>query len=149
MFSARSLLPGNGASVTCLRESREPITTLNVASYVTPLVVRNFWLWYFYPRPTGRCLKNLRNRKPSRRGRRRRRKGRKTLRNRINGSDDFFSGSVKGFIVIAIFFAIFIFFFSIWKIFFIIRIQITVAGNSSNEKSSKFFLSICWQMYKW
>ena len=44
MFSAQSLLAGNGASVTCLRESREPITTLNVANYVTPLVVRNFWL---------------------------------------------------------------------------------------------------------
>ena len=44
MFSAQSLLVGNGVSVTCLRESREPITTLNVATYVTPLVVRNFWL---------------------------------------------------------------------------------------------------------
>ena len=44
MFSAQSLLAGNGASVTCLRESREPITTLNVATYVMPLVVRNFWL---------------------------------------------------------------------------------------------------------
>ena len=44
MFSAQSLLAGNGASVTCLRESREPITTLNVVAYVTPLVVRNFWL---------------------------------------------------------------------------------------------------------
>ena len=43
MFSAQSLLAGNGASMTCLRESREPITT--VVSYVTPLVVRNFWLW--------------------------------------------------------------------------------------------------------
>ena len=31
MFSAQSLLAGNG-------------TTLNVAIYVTPLVVRNFWL---------------------------------------------------------------------------------------------------------
>ena len=51
MFSAQSLLAGNGASVTCLRESREPITTLNAATYVTPLVVRNFWLWkqYAYP----------------------------------------------------------------------------------------------------
>ena len=46
MFSAQSLLAGNGASVTCLRESREPITTLNLATYVTPLVVRNFWLWF-------------------------------------------------------------------------------------------------------
>ena len=45
MFSAQSLLAGNGASVTCLRESREPITTLNLVTYVTPLVVRNFWLW--------------------------------------------------------------------------------------------------------
>ena len=45
MFSAQSLLAGNVASVTCLRESREPITTLNVATYVTPLVVRNFWLY--------------------------------------------------------------------------------------------------------
>ena len=44
MFSAQSFLAGNCASVTCLRESREPITTLNVATYVTPLVVRNFWL---------------------------------------------------------------------------------------------------------
>ena len=44
MFSAQSLLAGNGASVTCLRESRKPITTLNFATYVTPLVVRNFWL---------------------------------------------------------------------------------------------------------
>ena len=44
MFSAQILLAGNGASVTCLRESREPITTLNLATYVTPLVVRNFWL---------------------------------------------------------------------------------------------------------
>ena len=33
MFSAQSLLAGNGASVTCLRESRKPITTLNVATY--------------------------------------------------------------------------------------------------------------------
>ena len=46
MFSAQSLLAGNGASVTCLRESREPITTLNLATYVTPLVVRNFWLCF-------------------------------------------------------------------------------------------------------
>ena len=38
MFSAQSLLAGNGASVTCLQESREPITTLNVATYVTPLL---------------------------------------------------------------------------------------------------------------
>ena len=44
MFSAQSLFAGNGASVTCLQESREPITTLNEATYVTPLVVRNFWL---------------------------------------------------------------------------------------------------------
>ena len=46
MFSAQSLLAGNGASVTCLRESDEPITTLNVhvATYVAPLVVQNFWL---------------------------------------------------------------------------------------------------------
>ena len=44
MFSAQSLLAGNGASVTSLRKSREPITALNVATYVTPLVVRNFWL---------------------------------------------------------------------------------------------------------
>ena len=44
MFSAQSLLAGNGASVTCLRESLEPITTLNVATNVTPLVARNFWL---------------------------------------------------------------------------------------------------------
>ena len=44
MFSDQSLLAGNGASVTCLRESREPITKSNVATYVTPLVVRNFWL---------------------------------------------------------------------------------------------------------
>ena len=35
MFSAQSLLAGNGASVTCLQESREPITTLNLATYVT------------------------------------------------------------------------------------------------------------------
>ena len=48
MFSAQSLLAGNGASVTCLRESREPITTLNVATDVTPLVVRNFWLCVFW-----------------------------------------------------------------------------------------------------
>ena len=44
MFSAQSLLFGNGTSVTCLRKSREPITALNVATYVTPLMVRNFWL---------------------------------------------------------------------------------------------------------
>ena len=44
MFSAQSLLASNGASVTCLRESREPITTLNVATYVMPLVVQNSWL---------------------------------------------------------------------------------------------------------
>lgn len=44
MFSAQSLLVGNGTSVTCLRKSREPITALNVATYVTPLMVRNFWL---------------------------------------------------------------------------------------------------------
>ena len=45
MFSAQSLLVGNGTSVTCLRKSREPITALNLATYVTPLMVRNFWLW--------------------------------------------------------------------------------------------------------
>ena len=45
MFSVQSLLVGNGTSVTCLRKSREPITALNVATYVTPLMVRNFWLW--------------------------------------------------------------------------------------------------------
>ena len=45
MFSAQSWLVGNGTSVTCLRKSREPITALNVATYVTPLMVRNFWLW--------------------------------------------------------------------------------------------------------
>ena len=45
MFSVQSLLVGNGTSVTCLRKSREPITVLNVATYVTPLMVRNFWLW--------------------------------------------------------------------------------------------------------
>ena len=33
MFSAQSLLAGNGASVTCLRESSELITTLNVAAH--------------------------------------------------------------------------------------------------------------------
>ena len=44
MFSAHSLLVGNGTSVTYLRKSREPITALNVATYVTPLMVRNFWL---------------------------------------------------------------------------------------------------------
>ena len=33
MFWAQSLLAGNGAGVTCLRESRTPITTLNVATY--------------------------------------------------------------------------------------------------------------------
>ena len=43
MFWAQSLLAGNGAGVTCLRESRTPITTLNVATYVTPFIVRNFW----------------------------------------------------------------------------------------------------------
>ena len=47
MFSAQSLLAGNGTSVTCLRESREPITALNVATYVTPLVVRNFGMSNF------------------------------------------------------------------------------------------------------
>ena len=45
MFSAQSLLLGNCTSVTCLRKSREPITACNVATYVTPLMVRNFWLW--------------------------------------------------------------------------------------------------------
>ena len=39
MLSAQSLIAGNVASVTCLRENREPITTLNVATYTTPLVV--------------------------------------------------------------------------------------------------------------
>ena len=39
MFWAQSLLAGNGAGVTCLRESPEPITTLNVTTYVTPLMV--------------------------------------------------------------------------------------------------------------
>ena len=48
MFSVQSLLVGNGTSVTCLRESREPITALNVATYVTPLMVRNFWLCQHY-----------------------------------------------------------------------------------------------------
>ena len=33
MFSAQSVLVGNGNSVTCLRKSREPITELNVATY--------------------------------------------------------------------------------------------------------------------
>ena len=42
MFWAQSLLAGNGAGVTCLRESRTPITTLNVATYVTPFMIRNF-----------------------------------------------------------------------------------------------------------
>lgn len=46
MFSAQSLLVGNGTSVTCLRKSREPITALNVATYVTSLMVRKFWLCY-------------------------------------------------------------------------------------------------------
>ena len=45
MFSVQSLLVGNGTSVTCLRKTREPITALNVATFVTPLMVRNFWLW--------------------------------------------------------------------------------------------------------
>ena len=44
MFSVQSLLVGNGTSVTCVLKSREPITALNVATYVTPLMVRNFWL---------------------------------------------------------------------------------------------------------
>ena len=44
MFWAQSLLAGNGTGVTCLREIREPITTLNVITYVTPLMFRNFWL---------------------------------------------------------------------------------------------------------
>ena len=44
MFSAHSSLVGNGTSVTCLQKSREPITALNVATYVTPLMVQNFWL---------------------------------------------------------------------------------------------------------
>ena len=39
MFSAQSLLAGNGTSVT--------IPKLTVATYVTPLVVRNFWLCLF------------------------------------------------------------------------------------------------------
>ena len=43
MFWAQSLPAGNGAGVTCLRESRAPITTLNVATYVKPFMVRNFW----------------------------------------------------------------------------------------------------------
>ena len=43
MFSAQSLLAGNGASVTCLRESREPITTLNVATYVTQQYLSALW----------------------------------------------------------------------------------------------------------
>ena len=50
MFSVQSLLVGNGTSVTCLRKSREPITALNVATHVTPLMVRNFWLWLFLDR---------------------------------------------------------------------------------------------------
>ena len=45
MFWPQSLLAGNSARVTCLRgESREPMPTLNVATYVTPLMVRKFWL---------------------------------------------------------------------------------------------------------
>ena len=48
MFSVQSLLVGNGTSVTCLRKTREPITALNVATYVTPLMVRNFWLWTIF-----------------------------------------------------------------------------------------------------
>ena len=47
MFPVQSLLVGNGTSVTCLRKSREPITALNEATYVTPLMVRNFWLCVF------------------------------------------------------------------------------------------------------
>ena len=38
MFWAQSSLAGNGASLTCLRESRKPIATLNVTTYVTPLM---------------------------------------------------------------------------------------------------------------
>ena len=43
MFSAQSLLADNCASVTCLRESREPITTLNVATYVTQQYLSALW----------------------------------------------------------------------------------------------------------
>ena len=39
------MLANNDANMTCLRESSKPITTLNVPTYVTPLVVRNFWLY--------------------------------------------------------------------------------------------------------
>ena len=46
MFWTQSLLAGNAAGVTCLRESRETITTLNVAIYVTLLMVRNFWHYF-------------------------------------------------------------------------------------------------------
>ena len=55
MFWAESLLAGNGAGVTCLRESRTPITTLNVATYVTPFMVRNFWLCSY----VGMCILDL------------------------------------------------------------------------------------------
>ena len=48
MFWAQSLLADNGAGMTCLRESREAITTLNVVTtYVTPPMVQNFWLWRY------------------------------------------------------------------------------------------------------
>ena len=39
MFWAQSLLAGNGPSMTSLRESRSPVTTLNVATNVKPLMI--------------------------------------------------------------------------------------------------------------
>jgi len=33
------------AGVTCFLDSREPISTLDIMKYVTPSMVRNFWLW--------------------------------------------------------------------------------------------------------
>ena len=44
IFSATSWLVSAGAGVTCFRDSREPISALDVMTYVTPIMVRNFWL---------------------------------------------------------------------------------------------------------
>ena len=30
--------------MTCFRDSREPISALDIMTYVTPIMVRNFWL---------------------------------------------------------------------------------------------------------
>ena len=146
---------------SCLYPLRFPINLLPSLTmiklrngYTLTLILKKVVLW-FYQRPPRRRPKNLRNRKPPRRDRRRRQKQRKILRNRMNGSDDFFQWISERIVVI--FFIVFIFFiffviivnaifvififFSMWKILFIISIKISVTDNS-NERTASFVISL-------